>query len=155
EAAERFADGLASHAELKRFGRPRNVGMYLGAYDVAYPDAAQAAREASASSAELASLIYSRRERPERRVQAQLLRDVFGSPSRPVAADPAGLAGGGGTPRKLAEAIYDKRRFRDLPILADALEEAGCAEAALLDHLRGPGPHARGCWPVDLLLGKE
>jgi hypothetical protein len=40
-------------------------------------------------------------------------------------------------------------------ILADALEEAGCTDAAILSHLRGPGPHVRGCWVVDLLLGKE
>jgi hypothetical protein len=55
----------------------------------------------------------------------------------------------------LAEGIYEQRRFQDLPILADALEEAGYADAALLEHLRGPGPHVRGCWVVDLILGKE
>jgi hypothetical protein len=56
---------------------------------------------------------------------------------------------------KLAEAIHADRRFEDLPILADALADAGCANAELLGHLGGPGPHARGCWVVDLLLGKE
>jgi hypothetical protein len=45
--------------------------------------------------------------------------------------------------------------FDRLPVLADALEEAGCTNADILDHLRGPGPHARGCWAVDLLLGKS
>jgi hypothetical protein len=155
EAAERFADGLASRAELRRLGRPRNVGLYLGAYDAAYPDAAKAAREASASAAELASLIYPRRERPERRVQARLLRDIFGNPFRPATLDPAWLAWGGGTARKLAETIYDKRRFRNLPILADVLEEAGCTDAEILGHLRGPGPHVRGCFAVDTILGRS
>jgi hypothetical protein len=63
---------------------------------------------------------------------------------------------------KLATAIYDERSLPDgaldalrLRILADALEEAGCADADLLGHLRSPGPHVRGCWPLDVLLGRE
>ena len=50
--------------------------------------------------------------------------------------------------------IYDDRRFQDLPILADALEEAGCTDPEILGHCRGPGEHVRGCWVVDLILGK-
>jgi hypothetical protein len=56
---------------------------------------------------------------------------------------------------KMAKGVYDGRRFDDLPLLADALEEAGCTDADILGHLRASGPHARGCWPVDLLLAKE
>jgi hypothetical protein len=55
----------------------------------------------------------------------------------------------------LAQAIYEDRAFDRLPVLADALEDAGCTNSDLLGHLRGPGPHARGCWVLDLLLGKE
>jgi hypothetical protein len=55
----------------------------------------------------------------------------------------------------MAQVIYDERKFEDLPFLADALEEAGCDNADILNHCRGPGPHVRGCWVVDLLLGKE
>lgn len=55
----------------------------------------------------------------------------------------------------IARSIHAERRWGDLPILADALEEAGCEDAGLLGHLRGPGPHARGCWALDLVLGKE
>jgi hypothetical protein len=55
----------------------------------------------------------------------------------------------------IAEAIYADRRFEDLPILADALEEAGCTDDAILRHCRGPGPHMRGCHVLDLILGKE
>ncbi len=42
-----------------------------------------------------------------------------------------------------------------MPVLADALEDAGCADADILAHCRGHGPHVRGCWVVDLVLGKE
>jgi hypothetical protein len=55
----------------------------------------------------------------------------------------------------LAQGIYADRAFDRLPILADALEEAGCTDAVMLAHCRGPGPHVRGCWAVDLILGKE
>jgi hypothetical protein len=86
---------------------------------------------------------------------ACLLRDLIGNPFRPVPTiDPAWLAWNGGAVRKMAQAIYDGRRFADLPVLADALEDAGCADAAILGHCRGPGVHVRGCWVVDLLLGK-
>jgi hypothetical protein len=54
----------------------------------------------------------------------------------------------------LAQAIDDERAFDRLPILADALEDAGCTDADLLNHCRGPGLHVMGCWVVDMLLGK-
>jgi hypothetical protein len=53
----------------------------------------------------------------------------------------------------MAQAIQAEGRFEDLPILADALEEAGCTDPRVLDHCRSPGSHARGCWLVDLILG--
>ncbi len=56
---------------------------------------------------------------------------------------------------KVAQAIYDDRAFDRLPILADALEDAGCDNADLLTHCRSGGEHVRGCWVVDLLLGKS
>jgi hypothetical protein len=84
-----------------------------------------------------------------------LVREVVGNPFRAVQVDPAWLTWGGGLVRRLAQSIYEERRFGGLPVLADALEEAGCDDADLLGHLRGPGPHVRGCWAVDLLLGKE
>ena len=61
----------------------------------------------------------------------------------------------GGTISNLAQSIYTDRAFERMPILADALEEAGCNDAAILGHCRGPGPHVRGCWVVDFLLGKQ
>ena len=51
--------------------------------------------------------------------------------------------------------MHDDRAFDRLPILADALEDAGCDNADVLAHCRGEGPHVRGCWVVDLILGKQ
>jgi hypothetical protein len=90
--------------------------------------------------------------------QADLLRDVFGDPFRSPAPPPsaAWLAWNDGAVPALAKGIYEDRAFDRMPILADALEEAGCAaDGDLLSHLRSPGPHVRGCWALDLVLGKR
>jgi hypothetical protein len=84
-----------------------------------------------------------------------LLRDVLGNPFRPLKVDPAWLRWERGAVGKLARSIYQERAFQDLPVLADALEDTGCADADLLAHCRGPGPHARGCFVLDALLGKQ
>jgi hypothetical protein len=93
--------------------------------------------------------------------QAALVRDIFGNPFRPVAVAPGWLAWSGGTVARLAQAAHDERRLPSghldpgrLAVLADALEDAGCADEAILSHLRGLAPHVRGCWAVDLILGK-
>jgi hypothetical protein len=72
----------------------------------------------------------------------------------PISLDPAVLAWQGGTVRELARAIQNERAYERLPILADALEEAGCDDADLLGHCRRPGGHTTGCWAVALVLGK-
>jgi hypothetical protein len=97
--------------------------------------------------------------------QVTLLRDIVGNPFQPLPPRRGKrawehqkrlwLAWNNGTVPKVAQAIYDERDFDRMPILADALEEGGCSEADILAHLRSPGPHVRGCWVVDLLLGKE
>jgi hypothetical protein len=84
--------------------------------------------------------------------EPSLLRDIFGNPFRTVVIDPAWLTV---SVRNLARAIYDERGFDRLPILADALEDAGCDDAELLTHCRSEGPHVRGCWAVGLILGKK
>jgi hypothetical protein len=92
----------------------------------------------------------------EQHQQARLMRDIAGPcPFRPVPADASWLRWNDGTVVKLAQAIYDERAFDRLPVLADALEEAGCHDDDMLAHCRQPGEHVRGCWVVDLLLGKE
>jgi hypothetical protein len=91
----------------------------------------------------------------EREAQAALIRDLFGNLFRPVALDPAWLAWNDGLLVSMAKKMYDSRDFTDMPVLADALEEAGCDNADILNHCRQPGEHVRGCWVVDLLLDKE
>jgi hypothetical protein len=91
------------------------------------------------------------REAPRPYLSA-IVRDIFGNPFRPVAVDRAWLTP---TVTSLAQAIYDDRAFDRLPILADALEDAGCTDHDILAHCRGGGEHVRGCRVVDLLLGKE
>ncbi len=94
--------------------------------------------------------------RAERAAQADLLRDIFGTlPFRGIIFDPSLLAWNDGVVVKLAHGIYNDRAFDRLPVLADALEDAGCDNAELLNHCRRPGEHGRGCWAVDLILGKQ
>jgi hypothetical protein len=91
----------------------------------------------------------------DKRPLVAFLHDIFGLlPFRPVTIAPAWAAWNDGTVVTLAKAIYEDRAFDRLPILADALEEAGCGNADILAHCRQPGEHVRGCWVVDLLLGK-
>jgi hypothetical protein len=87
----------------------------------------------------------------ERRAQCRLLRDLCGNPFRPTVLDP-----GWRTPAvvAIAGASYDDRDFTALPILADALEDAGCGDAIVLEHCRQTADHARGCWVIDGLLRK-
>jgi len=91
-----------------------------------------------------------------------LVRDLFGNPFRPFTISPAVLAWNNAVVVRLAQTAYDERHLPvgtldngRLAVLADALEEAGCTNADILGHLRGPGRHVRGCWAVDLCLGKS
>ena len=88
----------------------------------------------------------------ERGIQAALIRDIFGNPFRPVAVDSSWFTS---TVIKLAEGIYAERAFDRLPILADALQDAGCDNEDILSHCRTGGLHVRGCWVVDLLTGRK
>jgi hypothetical protein len=91
--------------------------------------------------------------------QLAAAHEIFGNPFRPVTFDPRWLTP---TVLSLAQAAYDERSHPGgsldtarLAILGDALEDAGCSDPAILVHLRGPGPHCRGCWSLDLTLSKE
>jgi hypothetical protein len=136
--AEAVADGLASGRDLAKYP---NYGVTL-----------KPAYLAAICSAGDGSL------RARRPVVASLLRCVFGNPFRPAALDPAWLTV---SVTALARAAYDERHLpsghldqQRLAVLADAVEEADCSDDEILVHLRGPGPHVRGCFAVDLLLGK-
>jgi hypothetical protein len=88
----------------------------------------------------------------ERAIHLQIIRDIFGNPFRAAVADPSWLAPG---VVELAQTIYDERAFNQLLELAVALEGVGCHDADVLAHCRHRGPHVRGCWIVDLILGKS
>ena len=90
--------------------------------------------------------------------QADIFRELFGNPFAPISIRPAWSTP---TVTNLAQAAYEERALPSgkldaarLAVLSDALEEAGCDNADILNHLRSSGPHVRGCWAVDLLLGK-
>jgi hypothetical protein len=91
-----------------------------------------------------------------------LVREIVGNPSCPISISPSLLAWNDGTITRLAQAAYDERILpagtldnTRLAILADALEEAGCSDEQILTHLRCGSDHYRGCWVIDLLLGKQ
>ena len=88
----------------------------------------------------------------EQAAQVVLIRDIFGNPFRTTAFFPSWRTD---TTSSLARQMYESRDFGAMPILADALQDAGCDSDDILAHCRGPGPHVRGCWVVDLVLGKE
>jgi len=88
----------------------------------------------------------------ERVAQLRLLDDIFGNPFQPASIDPTWLTS---DVLALATGIYKDHAFDRMPILADALQEAGCDNDDILNHCRQPSEHVRGCWVVDLVLGKK
>jgi hypothetical protein len=173
--AERFADGNATDRErravrkmvatVKEAGNLAAINARGAAFDANektagkrffFGSAATSAAEARAAKRREGRWTDDRYEvmlRAEEKAQADLLRCIVGLlPFRPVTLRPAWLSA---TAKQLAVTIYEDRTFDRLPILADALEEAGCTDADVLAHCRGPGPHVRGCWALDLILGKE
>jgi hypothetical protein len=176
EMAERFADGVADVAELERAFQAADAvagtacADATAAFDAA-PEGAEvhefyaAAHALEAAAAVANDSIVNGVDRvaaaatddyaAEEVAQADLVRELFGNPYRPVALDSAWLTWNSGTVGRIAQAIYDERTFDRMPVLADALEDAGCMDQAILDHCRQPGEHVRGCWVVDLLLGKS
>jgi hypothetical protein len=154
EMAERFVEGLVGEKELALARRAAYAVPWRGVSWVAGQ-----ARAAAWNAARPAIWEGTRLIADGSREQVGLLRCLFGNPFRPVTPGPAWLTP---TTRALAQAAYDERRLPAgtldpdrLAVLADALEEAGCTDAEVLGHLRGPGPHTRGCWVVDLVLGNK
>jgi hypothetical protein len=164
EVAERFADGAAGPAELRAaHAAAENASGRddLGAETMAARAVWAAAGPdldviAAAEAADLTNLPRARSGPwAEAFTGAEILKDIVGNPFRPAPAPLAAEAWGSETALHLARGIYEARAFDLLPILADALEEAGCADAALLAHCRSGGAHVRGCWALDLVLGKR
>jgi hypothetical protein len=159
EAAERAADGdrrgLARAYRLAVYGLRAAAEHRAGAAVCAASCAALGAVHAHAASAADVVSTWAARAGEGPDVQASLLRELYGNPLRPVHLDPAWLAWGLGTVAKMARVVSDERRFDELPILADALEEAGCQDADILTHCRQGGGHLPGCWVLDAVLGKR
>jgi hypothetical protein len=154
------------------------VAAEAAAANAAYPDAAAAAVRASLWALDAVAgtaadavadppaslnrgrsddrwfLAFQAAKTAEKAAQCRALRCIVGNPFRPVRVRESWLTWHDGAVGKLARALHEGGRFRELGVLADALEEADCAEPALLAHCREPGPHYRGCWVVDLLRGK-
>jgi hypothetical protein len=162
ESAERFADGELSKSRCKA---DRTAALAISKREDFGYDAHTYAAAACGSFPVRADLIADlvagwpgdeASEQKEKVNQAAILRDFFGPLSfRLVVLAPAWLRWNHGTVPAIARRIYDGRAFHDLPILADALEDAGCTGADILTHCRQPGEHVRGCWVVDLILGKS
>jgi hypothetical protein len=164
---ERFADALATREDLRAATAwAGDLALHTAAnsafYSALQEGALQAAQDAAEATAWAIACAVSpgpwsaanqAAEEAEQAAQCCLLHDLFGPlPFRRVVIEAAWWTG---NVRGLAAAIYEERQFADFPVLADALEEAGCPDAELLAHLRAPGPHARGCWALDLVLAKE
>ncbi|HYT93765.1 MAG TPA: hypothetical protein VEL76_33910 [Gemmataceae bacterium] len=169
EAMEGFADRLVSEAARATYEDADVIGHPSGEYAVYYTSLpTRSFRTAVYNVAHCAALTVSdaapsasrtRAREAERAAQLELIRCVFGNPFRPVSVvrswktrDKVTLARAAYEERTLPARTLDPAR---LAALADALEQARCTDADLLGHLRGPGPHIRGCWVVDLVLGKS
>ncbi len=129
-----------------------------GIGSLAFEAARLSARPGQAGAGRTSDVIDPETMAPEEREQATLARDIFGNPFRPSSLPPACRPT---NVLSLARAAYDERYLpvgyldnARLGVLSDALEEAGCTDADILSHLRSPGPHVRGCWALDLVLGK-
>jgi hypothetical protein len=179
--AEEYADGLRSRKDLKAARDAVNATIPEEDHDDPSPAPARPsdwarmaangtvwtcnyARDSSAADtvARDARYAVSPGEGAEEGSQCHLIRDILGNPFRPASLDSAWLTWHDGTITRLAQAIYEDRQLpaghlntSRLAVLADALEDAGCTDEDILDHCRGEGPHVRGCWVVDLLLGKD
>jgi len=158
DLTERWADGFATDEELHQAAELAEANEWH--FDTLTARANTGAERLAAITEDIETCYDSTRcaehatwdDFGERRGQTDLIRDIFGNPFRPVTFDPAWRTT---IAVQLAQGMYDSRDFAAMPILADALQDAGCDNADILDHCRGAGPHVRGCWVVDLVLGKE
>jgi hypothetical protein len=183
EVAERYAEGLASLAELagaeavafqvarladlratvsdpgwaatRAAARVANFDAYSAASGAAFIAALCAAPWSFAPSGAVEHHGDPLAKAWARRQQCDLLREIAGNPFRPVLLRPEWLTSNSSAVLRLAEHIYQEGCFDELPVLGDALEEAGCTEPRLLEHCRRAGGHVRGCWVLDLVLGRK
>jgi hypothetical protein len=156
EVAEQHADGAVDYETLERACGGTNKPRFL-VRDLRWPDGGMVADYVSAEAARIVDVVTEegRQYTEEREAQCRLLREIYGNQVTASSIQPARRKANGGRVLKIAWGIYDDRAFDRLPLLADALEGAGCTDVAILSHCLAPGEHVRGCWVVDLLLGKR
>jgi hypothetical protein len=157
EVAEGYAEGTVPKAKLDREWNREKYGVLCnsvcGQIGLAVVQAPYEAAEALSWAAEGQSKgSYQATRAAEDLAQIALLRDIFGNPYRAVTFPPQWRTD---TALALAQQMYESRDFSAMPILADALQDAGCDSSDILDHCRGAGPHVRGCWVVDLVIGRQ
>jgi hypothetical protein len=140
EVAERFADGLATLDEIRSYWLEPG-----GLNEVTWPERPN----------EWAFVVVAFSLHSFDAKLAPILHDILGNPFRSASLEPAWLSWHDGLLVSMARQMYESRDFSDMPILADALEEAGCTSGDILAHCRSGGEHVRGCWVIDLLLGKS
>ena len=160
EKSRRAVAVMERHADAKAGGYEdlRSVNRVVAAWDAAGADWTQALAEPGRWATECsawAAMTKPQQQDTERTEQAALLRCTFGTPWHPITVAPDVLAWQSGTVVRMAEVIYNERRWDSMPLLGDALEDAGCGDQAVLDHCRGSGPHARGCFVVDAILDRS
>lgn len=143
--------GVLSQADTKE-AASKAADAAVWCASIYYSNAMQYAMINAEAAAKAAGANQNARSAIESSSQTDLLRDIFGNPFRPVSIDASRLTP---TVTALAQSIYDERTFDRLPTLADELERAGCDNRDVLEHCRGPGPHMRGCWALDLVLRKQ
>jgi hypothetical protein len=143
-----------SRAALTYRARRTGGGYSLGHRPLHLSEDAQKARAglAALEESDSAERVTEATRHLLQRDQCSWLRCLYPNPFRCVAIDPSWLTS---DVRILAEGIYSELAFDRMPILADALQDAGCDRDDILGHCRGPGPHVCGCWAVDFILGKE
>jgi hypothetical protein len=166
EVLDRAADDAVFAAdELNASAEPLSIVAASSASEWAQhgPETSAHAAACAAAYQRFGEVRPGTRDSTECAIQGDLIRCIFGNSFRPSpSTDPSLLIWNGSLIRTLSQTIYDERILPSgtldadrLAVLADALEDAGCDNADILSHLRGPEPHVRGCWALDLLLGKE
>lgn len=172
--AEQFADGLANGSRLEAaqkeakrasqqaydptawlcaFSAVKYAGDAANQYHCVVSAFEETYRQSLGREIGLRHPILQEFRKTERRKLADLLREIFGNPFRPLVVDPHSLTT---SVASLSKAIYEDKAFERLPILADALEEGGCMCEEVLNHFRlTSGNHVKGCWALDVVLGKE
>jgi hypothetical protein len=156
EAAEAYAEGIITSEEME------SKGARWFDFDQPFPLAGTWQRALHLTThvdSEIRSRLIaataarsSDNQKKEEAKQVGFIKDIFGNPFHPITLSPSWLTS---TVLSLAQKMYDTCDFSAMPILADALQDASCDNETILTHCRGPGPHVRGCFVIDLLTGRE